>query len=188
MPTPDITQVVLRTRFGRLILAYQGDRFQAVRFGPYGQDAAPSGVRIEGNTPPGPCGRVLVEELARYFSGESVRFSTRPDVGGYTDFQRAVWKVTLAIPYGSTLTYGRIALGLGRRNGARAVGAALGRNPFPILIPCHRVIGSSGALTGFGGGIEWKRALLGLERAPTPAPSPGCGSVGVWECGRGSGA
>ena len=80
-----------------------------------------------------------------------------------TGFQRAVWQATARIPYGATATYGQIAALINRDRSARAVGQALGQNPLPIIIPCHRVVGSAGRLGGFGGGIEMKRLLLRLE-------------------------
>ena len=86
-----------------------------------------------------------------------------------TVFQRAVWAEVACIPYGATTTYGEIAQRIGRSGAARAVGAAVGANPLPILIPCHRVIGAGGSLTGYGGGLEVKAALLRLEGAPLPA-------------------
>ena len=85
------------------------------------------------------------------------------DIHG-TSFQRQVWAQLADIPYGSTVTYGQIAQRIGRPNASRAVGAAVGANPLPIVIPCHRVIGSTGALVGYGGGLGNKEALLKIER------------------------
>ena len=82
-----------------------------------------------------------------------------------TEFQRSVWRALREIPYGETTTYGELARKLGRRAASRAVGAANGANPIPIIIPCHRVIGKDGELTGYGGGLWRKRLLLELERA-----------------------
>jgi methylated-DNA-[protein]-cysteine S-methyltransferase len=158
-----VTEISLRTGFGPLTLAYEENRLKEIRFEGFRRDPAVQGVQIERGTPLDQAARSLVSELDRYFSGIPTQFSAALDVDRYTGFQQTVWKAAQAIPYGSTLTYGRIASDLGRREAARAVGAALGQNPFPILIPCHRVLGSDGALTGFAGGLEWKRALLGLE-------------------------
>lgn len=102
-------------------------------------------------------------ELTEYFDGKRESFDV-PLAPGGTDFQRNVLDVLQQIPYGETRTYGEIAKDLGKPRASRAVGAANGRNPIPILIPCHRVIGSDGSLTGFGGGIDTKRFLLDLER------------------------
>ena len=156
--------IVLRTRFGRLTLVYEGESLRAIRFGGYGRDASAQGIEILSGGPPNPDARSLIKDMKHYFSGQPGGFSAEPDIEEYSDFQRAVWRTTSAIPHGQTLSYGQIASELGRRKGARAVGNALGMNPFPIVIPCHRVIGRDGALTGFGGGIAWKRALLGLEK------------------------
>jgi methylated-DNA-[protein]-cysteine S-methyltransferase len=105
------------------------------------------------------------EQLRGYFAGERTEFDLALDPGG-TAFQREVWRALLEIPYGETTTYGELARRIGRPGASRAVGLANGRNPISIVVPCHRVIGSSGALTGYGGGMERKRFLLDLE---TPA-------------------
>ncbi|WP_435367656.1 methylated-DNA--[protein]-cysteine S-methyltransferase [Mycobacterium tuberculosis] len=86
-----------------------------------------------------------------------------------TDFQQRVWKALLTIPYGETRSYGEIADQIGAPGAARAVGLANGHNPIAIIVPCHRVIGASGKLTGYGGGINRKRALLELEKSRAPA-------------------
>lgn len=101
-------------------------------------------------------------QLDEYFAGERTRFILPLRMEG-TDFQRAVWRALLDIPYGETMSYGELARSIGRPGASRAVGLANGRNPVSIVVPCHRVIGSSGALTGYGGGMERKRFLLDLE-------------------------
>ncbi len=103
-------------------------------------------------------------QLREYFSRVRHEFDLPQDVRG-TAFQQDVWAELSRIPYGTTTTYGEIARRIGRPNAARAVGAAVGANPLPILIPCHRVIGTGGSLTGYGGGLEAKAALLRLEGA-----------------------
>lgn len=103
-----------------------------------------------------------VGQLEEYFAGDRTVFDVALDLGG-TPFQRSVWHELLAIPYGATTTYGTLARTIGRPDRARAVGAAVGRTPVPIIVPCHRVIGSDGSLTGYGGGLHRKRALLDLE-------------------------
>lgn len=163
MPPATSTRTVLRTPFGDLTLFCEKETLAAIQFGPYRRYRAVQGIQIERGAPPTQATRALMDDLNRYFSGIPTAFSAPLDLSRYTDFQRAVWKAIQAIPYGRTTTYGQLAAGLGDRNAARAVGAALGQNPFPILIPCHRAIGSDGSLTGFGGGLEWKRALLSLE-------------------------
>jgi methylated-DNA-[protein]-cysteine S-methyltransferase len=101
-------------------------------------------------------------EIVRYLDGRLRRFTVPVATDG-TDFQREVWNELLTIPYGARRTYGELARQLGRPRGARAVGAACGANPVPILVPCHRVVAAEGALGGFGAGLGVKRTLLDLE-------------------------
>jgi methylated-DNA-[protein]-cysteine S-methyltransferase len=110
---------------------------------------------------------VLVEaerQLRQYFAGTRQSFDLKIDFVG-TPFQRSVWNALLTIPFGQTRSYGQIAKQVGRPSASRAVGAANGQNPVAIVAPCHRVIGSTGALTGFGGGLDVKEQLLRLEGA-----------------------
>lgn len=104
-----------------------------------------------------------VEQLAAYFAGELTEFSFPFDLRG-SEFQRRVWEALLTISYGETRSYGEIAGQIGAPGSARAVGLANGHNPIAIVVPCHRVIGANGSLTGYGGGLDRKRALLELER------------------------
>ena len=113
--------------------------------------------------PPRPLASAARQQLAAYFAGELDRFDLPLALAG-SDFQRRVWDAVAAIPYGATASYSEIAAAIGRPAACRAVGAANGRNPLAIVIPCHRVVGAAGALTGYGGGLERKRALLDLER------------------------
>jgi methylated-DNA-[protein]-cysteine S-methyltransferase len=101
-------------------------------------------------------------QLQRYFAGEAREFDLPLDMQG-TEFQKRVWRELLAIPYGETRGYGELAAAMGAPKAVRAVGAANGANPIPIVVPCHRVIGASGKLVGYGGGLELKRRLLELE-------------------------
>lgn len=101
-------------------------------------------------------------QLADYFAGTLQSFDLPLDFKG-TDFQKQVWQALLAIPFGETRSYAEIARAIGRPSACRAVGAANGRNPISIVAPCHRVIGTNGALTGFAGGLDAKRLLLRLE-------------------------
>ncbi len=107
-------------------------------------------------------------QLEEYFSGQRTRFSLELMPRG-TPFQLSVLRALTEIPYGETRSYRDIAIRLGNPKAVRAVGAANGRNPLPIIIPCHRVIGSDGSLTGFGGGLMTKRFLLDLERGIRPS-------------------
>jgi methylated-DNA-[protein]-cysteine S-methyltransferase len=109
---------------------------------------------------------VLIEaigQLREYFEGSRREFTVPLDFAG-TDFQKRVWRALLAIPYGETRTYREIAMAIEAPAAVRAVGAANGANPLPIIVPCHRVIGSSGKLVGYGGGLPLKKRLLELER------------------------
>ena len=110
--------------------------------------------------------RPQAKQLTEYFRGERVEFDLELDLRG-TEFQVQVWHALLDIPYGVTTSYGELAGRIGRPKASRAVGAANGKNPIPIIVPCHRVIGSNGTLTGFGGGLPTKRALLDLEHRTT---------------------
>ncbi len=101
--------------------------------------------------------------LQRYFEGEPVAFPDKLEFGGATVFYQTVWNVTRSIPYGETRSYAWVANQIGKPRAFRAVGQAMARNPFPIIVPCHRVVASNGSLCGFGGGLEMKRRLLELE-------------------------
>ena len=111
---------------------------------------------------------LLLEAMAQlgdYFAGRRTRFDLPLDLQGGTAFQQSVWHALLAIPAGGTTSYGDLSQRVGRPAAVRAVGAAVGRNPLSIVVPCHRVVGSNGALTGYAGGLERKSALLVLEGA-----------------------
>ena len=118
-----------------------------------------SGIRIQGS---GKYNGAVADQLEVYFAGRLRQFDTPLDLRG-TPFQRQVWELLCDIPYGETCSYHQIAKALGRVNSARPVGQAVGRNPISIIVPCHRVVGSNGDLTGYGGGLHRKRALLDLE-------------------------
>jgi methylated-DNA-[protein]-cysteine S-methyltransferase len=109
-----------------------------------------------------------VGQLDAYFAGERTDFDVELDMRG-TDFQQRVWKALLTIPYGETRSYGEIAEQIGAPGAARAVGLANGHNPIAIIVPCHRVIGANGQLTGYGGGLDRKLTLLELEKSRAPA-------------------
>ena len=105
----------------------------------------------------------VVEQLQDYFAGRRRQFDL-PLAPAGTPFQQRVWRALLDVPYGETISYGELASRIGQRTASRAVGLANGSNPLPIVIPCHRVIGASGKLTGYGGGLPIKQQLLRLER------------------------
>jgi len=107
----------------------------------------------------------IAAQLEEYFTGIRQQFELEIDFSSGTAFQQAVWRELLTIPYGETASYGQIAGRLGRLERVRAVGAANGANPISIIVPCHRVIGADGSLTGYGGGLHRKQALLDMESA-----------------------
>ncbi len=115
----------------------------------------------------GPCLREAMRQLKAYFARTLRAFDLSLKPEG-TEFQQRVWQFLLEIPFGETVSYGELARRIGNPAASRAVGLANGANPIPIVIPCHRVIGSNGSLTGYGGGLEKKRWLLDFERAQLP--------------------
>jgi O-6-methylguanine DNA methyltransferase len=112
--------------------------------------------------------KAAADQLDAYFAGERTTFDL-PLAARGSDFQQRVWAALLGIPYGATESYGDLAQRIGSPGAARAVGLANGKNPIGIVIPCHRVVGSNGSLTGYGGGLDRKRQLLDLERAVSGA-------------------
>ena len=110
----------------------------------------------------------VVEQLNAYFAGTLTEFDVELELHG-TEFQRKVWAALQAIPYGQTRSYGEIAEQIGSPSASRAVGLANGRNPISIIVPCHRVIGAAGSMTGYGGGIDRKKMLIALEKTQAPA-------------------
>jgi methylated-DNA-[protein]-cysteine S-methyltransferase len=145
---------------GRLTLVASDDGLAAILW----EDDDPSRVRLNtvAQDPRHPVLRETEWQLEEYFAGRRQAFDLTLDFAG-TAFQQAVWHALLTIPFGETRTYGQIARQIGRPKAVRAVGAANGRNPISIIAPCHRVIGSTGRLTGFAGGLEAKAHLLTLE-------------------------
>ncbi|MEU1245833.1 methylated-DNA--[protein]-cysteine S-methyltransferase [Micromonospora arida] len=107
--------------------------------------------------------RQAVDELRAYFTGKLTTFTVPVSVPRGSDFERAVWREMTRIPYGETLTYGEVARLVGDPGAARAVGVACNRNPVPVIVPCHRIVGAGGKLVGFGGGLPRKVTLLELE-------------------------
>ena len=128
------------------------------------------------SAPAHPVLREAAGQIDAYFSGALKTFELPLDLSAGTDFQQAVWQALRALPRGQTCTYGELSQRIGRPSAVRATGGAIGRNPLSVIVPCHRVIGQGGALTGYAGGLARKRALLQLEGAlPTlpfkPEPS-----------------
>jgi len=156
----------LPTPIGPLLLSGDEGGLRGISFSGGGRPAAPAPEWRRSREP----FEDVIGQLEEYFAGERTRFDVRLALRG-TPFQLEVWSVLQTIPYGETTTYGEIARRLGRPDACRAVGAANGRNPVPIVVPCHRVVGSDGSLTGFGGGLPIKRALLELESRGRGVPS-----------------
>lgn len=147
------SSIVIESQIGPLRIATNGEAITAIGFDGKGEvGTVPEGNSIE-------LLREARRQLDEYFSGKRERFDLPLQPEG-TAFQRSVWNALLEIPFGVTMSYADIANRLGNPKGLRAVGAANGQNPIPIVIPCHRVIGRDGSLTGFGGGLERKRWLL----------------------------
>jgi methylated-DNA-[protein]-cysteine S-methyltransferase len=146
------------TPIGELLLAGEADALSMIGFpkGAMRRDPEPDWIY---NEEPFEAAR---QQLTEYFDGKRKEFDLPLKLDG-TEFQVSVLEALQDIPYGETTSYGAIAKRIGRPKAMRAVGAANGRNPIPIIVPCHRVIGSSGDLTGFGGGLDTKEALLRLE-------------------------
>lgn len=150
----------------RLVLFSSENGLRSVHFIPQDSPLPDPGVYFpnEDLHPDGQHHDAIIQQLHLYLDGVPVSFEVKLDLAG-TSFQKRVWNAISAIPFGKTLTYGEIAAQVGSPNGCRAVGGATGKNPIPIIIPCHRVIGAHGALTGFSApdGINLKRKLLRLE-------------------------
>ncbi len=152
--------IIIKSPFGELRARWEDETLNKIVFGSY--------VPFEGEV-------VAVDRvpehaeydvacLLAYFRGETEALSPLRCVPDGSSFQMKVWEATLDIPYGRTASYGEVAERIGMDPSAsRAVGAALNQNPLPLIVPCHRIVSASGDLTGFGGGLPWKRALLGME-------------------------
>lgn len=150
------------TPIGKVGIAEEGGAITHLVFR---DEKAPKGAALEET----PLLKQAHAELLEYLSGKRKKFGLRFSPKG-TDFQRAVWKALETIPYGETCSYGEIAKKIGNPRACRAVGMANNRNPISIMIPCHRVIGADGSLTGYGGGLDLKAFLLDLEKGRAPGP------------------
>lgn len=159
------TYKMMKTPVGELTLVARGPRLAAILWECEKQNRVRLGAMCE--DPSSPVLARVEQQLEEYFAGTRNRFELELDFSG-TDFQKKVWHALLTIPYGETRSYSDIAVQIGNASAVRAVGAANGRNPISIVAPCHRVIGASGKLTGFAGGLEAKALLLELEGAIGP--------------------
>ena len=147
---------------GRVILAARQHQLMGIWFDGQSHQPNPSLWPLDHENP---VLQQAEQQLKAYFSHSLTAFDLPLDLSSGTPFQQAVWRALLSIPAGKTSSYGALSALIGKPTAARAVGAAIGRNPFSIVIPCHRVIGAGGALTGYAGGLERKTALLKLEGA-----------------------
>ncbi|MEU4475906.1 methylated-DNA--[protein]-cysteine S-methyltransferase [Micromonospora sp. NPDC023888] len=147
---------VLDSPIGEFSVATDGTSVRGTHFG-----------RVEAATeePDDVLSRQAAAELRAYFAGELTAFTVAVSMPRGSDFERAVWREMTRIPYGETLTYGEVARRVGDAGAARAVGVACNRNPVPVIVPCHRIVGAGGKLVGFGGGLPRKVKLLELEAA-----------------------
>lgn len=154
----------LESPFGRVLLAGDGESLQWLSFTRGRQKA--KGLARWTRKDRDPVLREAARQLRAYFAGKRERFELPLDPLG-TPFQKRVWNKLLAIPYGKTMSYGELARRIGKPEAFRAVGAANGQNPISVIIPCHRLLGKNGDLTGYGGGLPLKQKLLELEGCTT---------------------
>ena len=163
--SPEFTQSVVASPIGPLTLVAAGGALAGVYMDAQRHlpgtvaEAAPASQDGPDAAPLAAAARQLTE----YFAGQRTEFDLPLEMAG-TDFQRRVWAALREIPYGETVSYGELARGLGKASASRAVGLANGKNPIGIIVPCHRVVGADGSLTGYGGGLDRKRYLLTFER------------------------
>ncbi|MEZ4554071.1 MAG: methylated-DNA--[protein]-cysteine S-methyltransferase [Dehalococcoidia bacterium] len=160
----------LETALGTVYAGGSDEGVHRIEFAQTAEEAARFLERLERDSGSAPvedavASREAVEELRGYFAGKRETFDL-PLAPKGTPFQQAVWGALLDIPYGETSTYGAVARRIGRPSGPRAVGMAIGRNPISVVVPCHRVVGANGTLTGYGGGLDRKEWLLALEGLP----------------------
>ena len=163
----DTVQSRIATALGDVRLAASakglvGLWFDGQRHQPAQLDAAPAWPTDDAH----PVLRAAAQQLQQFLRGERTRFDLPLDLSGGTAFQQSVWRALLQMGRGQTTSYGALGRQLGNPSAVRAVGAAVGRNPLSVVVPCHRVLGADGSLTGYAGGLDRKRALLTLENAP----------------------
>jgi len=161
-----IVQAEYASPLGRIIMAASGQGLAGVWFEGQRHQPDPSTWPL---APQHPVLLQAVQQLKDYFAGQRTTFNLPLDLGSGSAFQQAVWQALQQIPWGTTTSYGRLGASTGKPSAARAVGAAVGRNPLSIIVPCHRVLGANGSLTGYAGGLARKMALLRLEGAAVPA-------------------
>jgi methylated-DNA-[protein]-cysteine S-methyltransferase len=150
--------VIVRTKLGQFRVQYSSNSITSIEFPGSGKLRSTAGVTKRPSFV-----RRFTRQLQHYAAGKSVRWHVPLDLSAGTNFQQKVWRAMTKIPRGETRSYGWVARQVGRPGASRAVGAACGANPIPVIIPCHRVIAGDGSLGGFGGGLAMKRRLLQLE-------------------------
>jgi methylated-DNA-[protein]-cysteine S-methyltransferase len=161
---PSIVQTRYDSPLGAMIIAATDKGLAGLWFD--GQKHLPpelAGPAVWPHAPEHPVLKEVIRQLGDYFAGRRTAFDVPLDLAYGTDFQQSVWQALLTIPQGGTASYGEVSARIGKPAAVRAVGAAVGRNPVSIIVPCHRVMGAGGALTGYAGGLERKSALLKLE-------------------------
>jgi methylated-DNA-[protein]-cysteine S-methyltransferase len=161
-----LAKKAIETPIGELLLFARGDELVWIQL-PDSETPPPDGDERDA-----PILKRTAKQLAEYFHGERFEFDLPLALEG-TGFQQRVWQELTKIPFAATWSYGQLAKAIGKPSASRAVGAANGRNPISIIVPCHRVIGSNGALTGYGGGMKAKQWLLEHERKHAPTPRAG---------------
>jgi methylated-DNA-[protein]-cysteine S-methyltransferase len=158
--SPDTVQCAYASPLGPMILAAHGKRLAGVWF--EGQSHQPDTTQWP-QTDTDPLLQETMRQLSDYFAGRRQVFDLPLDLSSGTAFQQSVWRALLAIPFDQNSSYGAVGAAIGKPGAVRAVGGAVGRNPLSIVVPCHRVLGANGALTGYAGGLERKVKLLQLE-------------------------
>ena len=161
---PSIVQTTFQSPLGNMIIAATDKGLAGLWFD--GQKHLPAeliGAAVWPSAPGHPVLQKVIRQLGEYFAGQRSSFDVPLDLAYGTAFQQSVWKALLKIPQGGTVSYSEVSQCIGKPAAVRAVGAAVGRNPVSIIVPCHRVMGAGGALTGYAGGLERKSALLKLE-------------------------
>jgi methylated-DNA-[protein]-cysteine S-methyltransferase len=153
----DVGYTYLASPLGKLLLTSDGEGLTGIQFPRHQPSPLPAHWRRDPQRLDEVC-----RQLRAYFAGELRDFDLSLAMGG-SPFERRVWSALRRVPYGKTVSYGQIAAGIGQPKACRAVGLANGKNPIPIVVPCHRVIGADGSLAGYGGGLDTKRWLLELE-------------------------
>ena len=163
-----IVQTQFKSPLGNITIAattqgLAGLWFEGQRHLPAALTAQSPGPGAWPTEPDHPVLKQAMHQLTDYFTGQRTQFDLPLDLTGGTAFQQSVWQALLALPPGTTASYGQISSRIGKSAAARAVGAAVGRNPVSIIVPCHRIMGADGSLTGYAGGLDRKTALLALE-------------------------